>query len=230
MSALTLWFNTTSEALGYSPGDLVINLLLALFSGLIIGIVYKATHRGLTYSQNFVVTLVLMCITVSAVMMVIGSNLARAFALVGALTIVRFRTVIKDTRDTAFVFFALTEGIAAGTGNYLLSAISTFFISAVAILLYKTNFGAYMRSEYVIRFRFDRDSGIEAVYAKLINEKTSRSALIHIEPSDNGRYLILSYDITLKRGVTAASLVTSIEKTAGLDRVSLVSSMEDSEF
>ena len=230
MSALTLWFNTTSDALGYSPGDLVINLLLALVSGLVIGMVYKATHRGLTYSQNFVVTLVLMCITVSAVMMVIGSNLARAFALVGALTIVRFRTVIKDTRDTAFVFFALTEGIASGTGNYLLSAISTVFISAVAVLLYKTNFGAYMRSEYVIRFRFDRDSGIEAVYAKLINEKTSRSALIHIEPSDNGRYLILSYDITLKRGVTAASLVTSIEKTAGLDRVSLVSSMEDSEF
>ncbi len=230
MSALMEWFTTTSEILGYSPGDLIVNLLLALTSGLIIGVVYKTTHRGLTYSQNFVVTLVLMCITVSAVMMVIGSNLARAFALVGALTIVRFRTVIKDTRDTAFVFFALTEGIASGTGNYLLSAISTVFISAVAIILYKTNFGAYMRSEYVIRFRFDRDSGIEAVYAKLINEKTSRSALIHIEPSDNGRYLILSYDITLKGGVTAASLVSAMEKTAGLDRVSLVSSMEDSEF
>lgn len=230
MSTLMLWFTTTSETLGYSPGDLLLNLTLALISGLVIGVVYRATHRGLTYSQNFVVTLVLMCITVSAVMMVIGSNLARAFALVGALTIVRFRTVIKDTRDTAFVFFALTEGIASGTGNYLLSAVSTVFISAVAILLYKTNFGAYMRSEYVIRFRFDRDSGIEAVYARLINEKTSRSALIHIEPVDNGRYLILSYDITLKRGITATSLVSAIEKTAGLDRVSLVSSMEDSEF
>jgi uncharacterized membrane protein YhiD involved in acid resistance len=230
LSVLITWFNTTSSALGYSPGDLLINLFLALASGLVIGVVYKATHRGLTYSQNFVVTLVLMCITVSAVMMVIGSNLARAFALVGALTIVRFRTVIKDTRDTAFVFFSLTEGIASGTGNYLLSAVSTLFISAVALALYKTNYGAYMRSEYVIRFRFDRDTGTEAVYAKLIKEKTSRSALIHIEPSDDGRYLTLSYDITLKHGITAASLVSSIEKTAGLDRVSLVSSMEDSEF
>lgn len=230
MSALIDWFNTTSELLGYSPGDLVINLLLALISGLIIGFVYKSTHRGLTYSQNFVVTLVLMCITVSAVMMVIGSNLARAFALVGALTIVRFRTVIKDTRDTAFVFFALTEGIAAGTGNYLLSIISTVFISAVAFMLYKTNYGSYMRSEYVIRFRCDRGMGTEAVYAKLINEKTSRSSLIHIEPVDNGQYLMLSYDITLKKGITAESLVSSIEKTTGLDRVTLVSSMEDSEF
>jgi len=230
LSSLNHWFDTTSEILGYSPGELLLNLFLALAAGLVIGVVYKATHRGLTYSQNFVVTLVLMCITVSAVMMVIGSNLARAFALVGALTIVRFRTVIKDTRDTAFVFFALTEGIASGTGNYLLAGFSTVFISAVALILFKSNFGAYMRSEYVLRFRFDRDSGVEIFYTKLISEKTSRSTLIHIEPSGEGRYLVLSYDITLKRGVSAGGLVSTLEKTAGIDRVSLVSSMEDSEF
>ncbi len=230
MPTLTEWFSTTNEILGYSPGELIVNLCLALAAGLVIGIVYKATHRGLTYSQNFVVTLVLMCITVSAVMMVIGSNLARAFALVGALTIVRFRTVIKDTRDTAFVFFALTEGIASGTGNYLLAGISSIFISGVAIVLFKTNFGAYMRSEFVLRFRFDRDSGVEAIYTKLIGEKTTRSTLIHIEPSGEGRYLILSYDITLKRGVNAGDLVSTLERTDGIDRVSLVSSMEDSEF
>ncbi len=230
MPTLTEWIGTTNEMLGYSPGELFMNLLLALAAGLLIGIVYRSTHRGLTYSQNFVVTLVLMSITVSAVMMVIGSNLARAFALVGALTIVRFRTVIKDTRDTAFVFFALTEGIASGTGNYLLTAVSTVFIGLVALILFKTNFGAYMRSEFVLRFRFDRESGVEALYTKLIGEKTSRSTLIHIEPSGEGRYLILSYDITLKRGVNAGGLVTSLEKTSGIDRVSLVSSMEDSEF
>ncbi len=230
MPSLTEWMNTGNEMLGYSPAELLVNLFLALAAGLLIGLVYKATHRGLTYSQNFVVTLVLMCITVSAVMMVIGSNLARAFALVGALTIVRFRTVIKDTRDTAFVFFALTEGIAAGTGNYLLTVVSSIFISAVALILFKTNFGAYMRSEYVLRFRFDRNSGVEAIYTKLINEKTSRSTLIHIEPAGDGQYLILSYDITLKRGVNAGGLVSTLERTAGIDRVSLVSSMEDSEF
>ncbi len=97
-------------------------------------------------------------------------------------------------------------------------------------MLYKTNFGAYMRSEYVLRFRFDRDSGVEAIYTKLIGEKTSRSTLIHIEPSGEGQFLILSYDITLKRGVNAGGLVSTLERTAGIDRVSLVSSMEDSEF
>jgi uncharacterized membrane protein YhiD involved in acid resistance len=230
VSSLNQWLYTADEMLGYSPGELIMNLVLALLAGLVIGVVYKATHRGLTYSQNFVVTLVLMCITVAAVMMVIGSNLARAFALVGALTIVRFRTVIKDTRDTAFVFFALTEGIASGTGNYLLAAVSTAFISAVALFLYRTNYGAYMRSEYVLRFRFDRDSGVENIYTAMLAERTTRSALIHIEPSGEGRYLTLSFDITLKRGVDAGHLVGTLEKTPGIDRVSLVSSMEDSEF
>jgi len=95
-------------AMGYSLLYVLENLFAALLTGLFIGYVYRKTHRGLSYSQSLVITLVLMCLIVCSVMMVIGSNLARAFALVGALTIVRFRTVVKDTRDTAFIFFALT--------------------------------------------------------------------------------------------------------------------------
>lgn len=230
MQSLTQWLSTTNEILGCSPGELLVNLLLATAAGVVIGMAYKATHRGLTYSQNFVVTLVLMCITVSAVMMVIGSNLARAFALVGALTIVRFRTVIKDTRDTAYVFFSLTEGIASGTGNYLLTTVSTAFIIAVAFLLFKTNFGSYHRSEFVLRFRFDRDSGVDNVYSRLLKEKTSRSTLIHIEPAGNGKHLILTFDITLKRREVAENLVSVLQQTSGIDSVSVVSSFEDSEF
>lgn len=230
MQSLTEWVSTTNEMLGYSPGELLANLILAAAAGLVIGLVYRATHRGLTYSQNFVVTLVLMCITVSAVMMVIGSNLARAFALVGALTIVRFRTVIKDTRDTAYVFFSLTEGIASGTGNYLLTAVSTAFIIFVAFLLFKSNFGSYQRSEYVLRFRINRDSDGDSVYTKLIAERTGRSSLIHIEPSGNGTYLLLTFDITMKHGEDPKTLVSILQKTAGIDHLSLVSSFEDSEF
>jgi len=230
MQSLTEWVSTTNEMLGYSPGELLADLILAAAAGLVIGLVYRATHRGLTYSQNFVVTLVLMCITVSAVMMVIGSNLARAFALVGALTIVRFRTVIKDTRDTAYIFFSLTEGIASGTGNYLLTAVSTAFIIFVAFLLFKSNFGSYQRSDYVLRFRINRDSDGDSVYTKLIAERTGRSSLIHIEPFGSGAFLLLTFDITMKHGEDPKTLVSILQKTAGIDRLSLVSSFEDSEF
>jgi len=224
------WFSTTSEELGYSPLSIIVNLLLALVAGVIIGVIYRKTHRGLSYSQSFVITLVLMCITVAAVMMVIGSNLARAFALVGALTIVRFRTVVKDTKDTAFIFFALTEGIASGTGNYMLTVFSTFFIGIVALVLAKTDFGAMHRTEFILRFRFDRTTGDEESYIKLISERVKSSSIIHITPSEDARYLTLTYDLVLKQGLTSQELVTSLSGARGVDNVHLVTASNDIDY
>ena len=230
MPELTAWFTTTNEELGYSPFSILINLTIALAAGLIIGFIYRKTHKGLSYSQSFVVTLVLMCITVAAVMMVIGSNLARAFALVGALTIVRFRTVVKDTKDTAFIFFALTEGIASGTGNYLLTLISTVFIGTVALVMGKTNFGSMHRTEFILRFRFDRSTGDEKGYVNFIVEKAKSSTIIHIEPSDDSRYLTLTYDITMKPGLSSQDVVTGLSSIHGVDRVHLVAATNDIDY
>jgi uncharacterized membrane protein YhiD involved in acid resistance len=230
MSTLTEWFTTTNEALGYSPVDILLNLGMALAAGLVIGWIYRKTHRGLSYSQSFVVTLVMMCITVSAVMMVIGSNLARAFALVGALTIVRFRTVVKDTRDTAFIFFSLTEGIASGTGNWLLAVISTLFISIVAVVMAKTNYGCISRTEYILRFRYDRTAGGEEDYVRAITENTRTSTLIHIEPSEESRYLTLTYDLTLQRSVGAGDLIEVLQRIPGVDRINMISSSSDMDY
>jgi len=192
--------------------------------------VYRRTHRGLSYSQSFVITLVLMCVTVAAVMMVIGSNLARAFALVGALTIVRFRTVVKDTKDTAFIFFALTEGIASGTGNYVLAAFSTVFISMVAFLLAKSDFGAMHRSEFILRFRFDRTTSDEKSYVKYLTDSVKSSTIIHIEPSEEGRYLTLTYDVTLKQGTGSQDIVTGLSRIHGIDRIHLVAASNDIDY
>ena len=230
MPELSQWFTQSTEELGYSPLSVIINLTLALCAGLIIGVIYKKTHKGLSYSQSFVVTLVLMCITVCAVMMVIGSNLARAFALVGALTIVRFRTVVKDTKDTAFIFFALTQGIASGTGNYILTVFSTFFIGLVAIVLAKTNFGSMHRSEFILRFRFNRESGDEQAYIDFILERASKSTIIHIEPSSDGVYLTLTYDLSLKSGINSPEIVTGLNGIPGIDNVNLVTATNDIDY
>ncbi len=224
------WFTRTSDDLGYSPLSVVINLVLALGAGLLIGVIYRRTHKGLSYSQSFVITLVLMCITVSAVMMVIGSNLARAFALVGALTIVRFRTVVKDTKDTAFIFFALTEGIASGTGNYILTGFSTLFIGTVAMILSRSDFGSMHRSEFILRFRFNRESGDEQGYINYINDRASKSTIIHIEPSNDGVYLTLTYDLSLKPGFNSRDMVTGLNSISGVDNVNLVAASNDIDY
>ncbi len=230
MAALINWLTETDTAMGYSLLYVIENLLAALLIGLVIGFVYRRTHRGLSYSQSLVVTLVLMCLIVCSVMMVIGSNLARAFALVGALTIVRFRTVVKDTRDTAFIFFALTEGIACGTANIRLAVISTLFIGFVAWLLARTNYGSMMQSEFILRLRYDREAGGEEEYVHVIRRFSKNSTLIHVEPSGEGRYLILTYDIRLLPGTTPDVLATSLNALAGVDNVNMVSSCNDVEY
>ena len=87
----------------------------------VVGFVYRVTHRGISYSQTYVQTLVFMGMVVSLVMLVVGSNIARAFALVGALSIIRFRNAIKETRDVGFIFLAMAIGMATGTRFYILA-------------------------------------------------------------------------------------------------------------
>ena len=116
----------------YSPSEVIINICLAFLLGMFISFIYKSTHKGLSYSQSFMLTLVYVTIIVSIVMMLIGNNLARAFALVGALSIIRFRTVVKDTKDTAYVFLSLAAGMACGTGSYFIALASSLIITIVA--------------------------------------------------------------------------------------------------
>ncbi|MEX0827847.1 MAG: DUF4956 domain-containing protein, partial [Haliea sp.] len=106
--------------ISYTPVEMTINILLSLVLGFALAFVYRYSHKGLSYSQSFTHTIIFVTLIVAIVMMVIGGSLTRAFALVGAMSIIRFRTVLKDTKDIAYVFGGLALGMAAGTSNYFL--------------------------------------------------------------------------------------------------------------
>src|SRR5688572_3590564 len=111
-------------------------LLAALFFGGAVAFVYRRTRGTGEASPSFTVTLVLLSILIAMVTQVIGDNVARAFSLVGALSIVRFRTVVRDTQDTAFVIFAVGVGMAVGAGNHWV-AIGGIGVVGLAALLMK---------------------------------------------------------------------------------------------
>ena len=137
----------------YHPTEIILNLVLSFILGIIVSIVYKKTHKGLSYSQSFMITNIFVCVIVCMVIMIIGNSLARAFALVGALSIIRFRTVVKDTKDTAYIFWSLAAGMACGTGSYFLALAGTTILSGIAFILFFTNFGSIIKSEFIIQFR-----------------------------------------------------------------------------
>lgn len=114
---------------------ILINLAMAAVMGLVIFLSYLYTHAGTVYSRKFNVSLVMLTVLTATVMTVIGNNLALSLGMVGALSIVRFRTAIKDSRDTAYIFWAIIVGICCGAGDYLVAAIGTALVFVLLLLL-----------------------------------------------------------------------------------------------
>lgn len=134
-----------------SSADVLVNLLVALVCGLVLSVVYRLTYRGPSYSVTFVNSLVLLSIIASIVIMVIGNNIARAFGLVGAMSIIRFRTAIRDTMDLVFIFLALALGMACGVGLNVVAITGTLIAGLVVIVLTFTHFGAPRRRHFLLQ-------------------------------------------------------------------------------
>ena len=216
-----------SGVFNYSITEVVINSLVAFILSMVIAYTYKNTHQGLSYSQSFVLTIIFITIIIGFVMMVIGNSLTRAFALVGALSIIRFRTVVKDTKDTAYIFLALGVGMAAGTANYFIALYATVFMCAIAWVLYKFNFGVQRSSDFILRFYFDKTTASEDGYVGYINSHSDNNALLHMEPSGDNKKLYMTFDISLKEEIEMNSFLAEFSKLDGISEVVLVSAKND---
>ena len=212
----------------YSPVDIIFNLILAFLLGMLLSYIYKRTHKGLSYSQSFMLTIVFLTIIIAVVMMIIGNNLARAFALVGALSIIRFRTVVKDTKDTAYIFMALAAGMAAGTSSYLLGIIGLLFFSTISLALDFFNYGSFYKSEFILIFTSKKHE--ENNYSEIISKFSKSSSLIHIEQSGDGQLIKLNFDIVLKKDANPEELIRELSKNIFLSNISLVASKHDVDY
>jgi uncharacterized membrane protein YhiD involved in acid resistance len=215
----------------YLPTEIVINLLLSFIFGLIISLVYKFTHKGLSYSQSFMITNVFVSVIVCMVIMIIGNNLARAFALVGALSIIRFRTVVKDTKDTAYIFWSLASGMATGTGSYFLALAGNIILSLIAYILFKTNYGSIVKSEFILQFRIQSgDKNISEKYNKILSKYTKTQTLLSSESADDKKSIKVSLDIIMKNDLNQNNLVEEISSLGGLSEVVIIAAKTDIDY
>ena len=127
------WF--ASQLSNFTPLNVVIALVEALIAGVIISLVYKKTYRGVLYSPSFSMTLILLCLVTTPVVMAIGSNVALSMGMVGALSIVRFRTAVKDPLDTAYMFWSITMGILIGSNAHIIAIAAVIGISVIMLAL-----------------------------------------------------------------------------------------------
>jgi len=207
----------------WTTGEIIINTAAAFLLGIFVTWVYRSTHRQLTISFSFVNTMVLLAMIMTVVMMVIGDNIARAFGLAGAMSIIRFRTVVKDTRDTAFVFFALGVGMGTGTGNLRLAVLGTLLIGFFIFVLHWTRHGAIARNEYMLSMHILPTMSEEErkVYLPVFEQYLDQHRLLNVQSSRMGDALKLTFHVVLKNPKLTEKLVGDLSGLEGLHRVSL---------
>ncbi len=151
------WF--ADQLSTFTPLNVVLALIVALAAGAIIAVVYKMTYRGVLYSPSFTLTLILLCLVTTPVVMCIGSNVALSMGMVGALSIVRFRTAVKDPLDTAYMFWAITMGILVGSNAYVIAIVALLGISGIMLAI------SYLRlrspNAYLLVLHYDEEAQVD---------------------------------------------------------------------
>ncbi|MBI5029550.1 MAG: DUF4956 domain-containing protein [Chloroflexi bacterium] len=213
----------TQELTGtYSVTEVMIVLLLSFVACSAIGWIYQITHRGASYTQSFVHTLVLIGIIVSVVMLVIGSDIARAFSLVGSLSIVRFRNAVKETRDVGFIFLTIAVGMAIGTKFYLLAGITTVVVSLIILIMTRFDWYARRVVSHILKIQVPNDIEFDSLFDKLFLKYTSHSELLSVDSVHNGTLTELVYSVGMKKQSKIEAFLSEIKKVNGNNRVTLI--------
>lgn len=200
--------------------NVLLVLLIAFLVSLIIYLTYKNTYSGVMYNPRFNLSLIMITMITTIVMVVIGSNISVSLGMVGALSIIRFRTAVKDPRDTAFIFWGVVSGLACGTQNYTIVLAGSIFICFILFLFKKF---AMNDNKYVLIVKGSKYTSEEV--EKVLNDSKQ-------DYKCKGKYLNknsleLIYDIKFKKNKTDEVIVDSIKNIDGVEIVNLVSSNTD---
>ena len=164
-NALSAFF--AEQFANLTPWSVGLGLIFGLLVGLIIAFVYKRCYRGVLYSPNFALTLILLTLVTTPVVMCIGSNIALSMGKVGALSIVRFRTAVTDPLDTAYMFWALTMGILLGAEQYIIALV---VVAGISVILFALNLFKFTSpNSYLLVLHYDEDAEYD------INQQLRRS-------------------------------------------------------
>ncbi|MBF0368612.1 MAG: DUF4956 domain-containing protein [Magnetococcales bacterium] len=212
-----------NKPIGSTPMEVLEATALAFLFAFVLGQgvawAYTITHSGLSYSRTFTQSLVLLAMVVAMVMRIIGDNLVVAFGLLGALAIVRFRNVLKDTRDTIFVFLSIVIGMGVGTGKYLTTMLGAVAIVLVLFYLHFTGFGTLDRYDGHVSFLLSGGKG-EGDFSQVMQRFCRSFKCISLRRSqDAANYL---FQVRLRDPGRSAEFLEALRQISGTSDVALV--------
>ena len=229
------WLDELFSPVQALPDHSAERLVLALVVGFIVGQLnawcYKWTHRGVSYSRTFTQALVLIAIVAAMSMSLVASNALIAVGLLGGLAIIRFRTVVRDARDTAYVFLCLICGMAAGFGFYGTAVIGSVGANLAAVYMHMTGFGAWHAPDSLLRFQIEASGLRSAAFEALLSRFCRRYSVISVDESpapgpEGGAVCQCAYKLRLRDTEQGPDLVAALKEAFRIDAVHLLVEQE----
>lgn len=202
--------------------SIVYTVLLSFVLSTTIAITYDKTFRGLSYSRNYVQALILGAIVAGTIVQAIGDNLARGLGMMGALSIIRFRTSFRDPRDIIFMFASIASGIACGVFGYGIAVVGTLGFCLAATFLYFSPFGEYRYYDGLLRFNIKVESEDRQKLEDVLKDYCKNFALITLRETNQGARLEYAYHVKLKNGKSRDGLVDALRPMASIKDVNLM--------
>lgn len=217
------WLTTSmGSGLGAEPWPLAWRIGIALVLGVAVAGLYRWARRGEDVPPTFPTTLVLLAALIAMATQIIGDNIARAFSLVGALSVVRFRTVVKDTQDTAFVIFAVVVGMAAGANQLAVALVGLAIVGIASLGLWPPGRGDASRGPgLTLSLRVGLADSIRAAAEVTLAASAGHYDLVSAGTAKQGSVLDLTYRVRLRPGCSLAGLVAELNGLEGVESVQL---------
>ncbi|HCS75946.1 MAG TPA: DUF4956 domain-containing protein [Clostridiales bacterium] len=200
---------------------ILVSVVLSILIGAVIAVIYKITHKGMNYEPSFITTLVALSPIVTMVMLLIQGNLVLSLGLVGSLSIIRFRTPIKDTRDMVFLFWSIAAGLGCGTNNWTMTLIFTILIAILMCVLYLIKYGSSKHKDFVLVVSGTRPFQFQPL-RELLKNSNIKSQIRTQEVQDDQWEIIYELKAANVKQGMVESLIDEINNLEGVNKVSML--------
>lgn len=215
----TIISSTTGES--FTLANTLIILFASIILGLIISLVYIKNNEKNTYSNGFALSLVMLPVIISIIILLVGNNVARAFSLAGAFSIIRFRSAPGDPKDITYVFFTLAVGLACGMGFIGYAFIFTVILCLLTLILTKFNFANPKTSLSRLKITVPEDLNFEGVFEEILTKYADSYKIETVKTRDFGALFELHYILNLKKDVSQKELLDELRVRNGNLNISL---------
>lgn len=222
-------FTAVSDTTALTFGNALLTILISLALGAMISLTYMKTSPA-GYSQSFTLTMVLLPVIVAIIILLIGSNVARAFSLAGAFSIIRFRSAPGDPKDITFVLFTMASGLACGVGAYAYAVLFTIILCIIMFILNRTGFGVRKSVQKTLKVTIPENLGYEEAFAEVFNRFNVAYELKKIRTTELGSLYELVYSVTLNETTSQKEFLDAIRTRNGNLDLSLTMSPTITEY